>query len=106
MPSSLSPQDMEISVKELRTILNRIISKREHSWEAAFHPVSCLHTPSPRSSRLQDLGFSSYPGLNPTPQSSRVGTLHCLSEPCSPRLFLLKSSCQTPFSVPELQALV
>lgn len=25
------PQDMEISVKELRTILNRIISKREHS---------------------------------------------------------------------------
>lgn len=25
----VSPQDMEISVQELRTILNRIVSKRE-----------------------------------------------------------------------------
>lgn len=29
VPSSLSLQDMEISVRELQTILNRIISKRE-----------------------------------------------------------------------------
>lgn len=29
VPSSLFPQDMEISVKELQTILNRIIGKRE-----------------------------------------------------------------------------
>lgn len=38
----LFPQDMEISVKELQTILNRIISKREDPQMAAVHFImSC-----------------------------------------------------------------
>ena len=106
VPSFFFLQDLEISVKELRTILNRIISKRECPRATALHPVSCLHLLIPHSSRLQDLAFSSHPGLNPTPRSLRAGTLYCFSEPCSPLFFLLSSSCWIPFSLPELQALV
>lgn len=43
----LAGEDMEISVKELRTILNRIISKRERPWVAVLHPVSASTPPAP-----------------------------------------------------------
>lgn len=48
--SSLLPQDLEISVKELRVILNRIISKREHP---PLPPDSRVWASAPTLSRTQ-----------------------------------------------------
>lgn len=41
VPSSLLPQDLEISVKELQTILNRIISKHKDLRTKGFSLESC-----------------------------------------------------------------
>lgn len=60
VPSSLLPQDLEISVKELRTILNRIISKREHPRRPLPAP-----RPAPAPSGLRSLGFCSSTEPNP-----------------------------------------
>lgn len=66
------PQDLEISVKELQTILNRIISKRERPSSSP----PCVLT----SSKPQNLGFCSHIEPNPSPWSLWVG--EALLTPC------------------------
>lgn len=83
VPSSLLPQDLEISVKELRTILNRIISKREHPRRPLPAP-----RPAPASSGLRSLGFCSSTEPNPTLCSSWVGCWNRFllqTKTCAPR---------------------
>lgn len=99
------PQDMEIRPRSCGPSSTGIISKRSILGGCSHSRVLPPHTPSPVSQTPGSRLLLPW-ALNPTPKSSRAGTLHCLSEPCSPHFFPPKFLCRTLSSVPELQALV